>query len=166
MALAAGQRMLALINSLLDIARLEGRQIPLTLSQVAVPELIESAMTQVTMWAERSHVSLTSQLFTDIVTVYADPVLAQRVLVNLLSNAIKFSRPDTTVTIRVAPADNNTLAFSVSDQGTGIPKEWVDKVFDKFVQVEAHRAGTTSGYWPGIDILPPGYRSAARTDMA
>ncbi|HNT78332.1 MAG TPA: HAMP domain-containing sensor histidine kinase [Anaerolineae bacterium] len=150
MASVAGNRMLTLINSLLDIAQLEGRQMPLKLEQIAVSELVESATAQVRMWAERNHITLTTQLASNISTVYGDVELTRRVLINLLSNAIKFSQANTTITIRVVPAENGMLAFSVSDQGVGISKEWADKVFDKFVQVKARRAGTTVGTGLGL----------------
>lgn len=143
MCLVSCNRMLTLVNSLLDLARLEGGQMPLQLSEVNVKELVESSLKQVTVWAGRNHVTLDCDLEAGVEMVYADFELTVRVLVNLLSNAIKFSRPESVVTVRVTPSDTAMLTFSVIDQGRGIPKEWADKVFDKFTQVEAHKTGGT-----------------------
>jgi two-component system sensor histidine kinase VicK len=74
-----------------------------------------------------------------------------RVLVNLLSNAIKFSLPGPTVALRVAPK-SGVLAFSVIDQGPGIPKEWAHKAFKKFVQVEALQTKAQVGSGLGLNF--------------
>ena len=143
MCLVSCNRMLTLINSLLDLARLEGGQMPLQLSEVNVKELVESSLKQVTVWAGRNHVTLDCNLEAGVEMVYTDFGLAMRVLVNLLSNAIKFSRPESVVTVRVTPSDTAMPTFSVIDQGQGIPKKWASRVFDKFTQVEAHKTGGT-----------------------
>ena len=141
MCLTSCNRMLTLVNSLLDLARLEGGHMPLQSSEVNVKELVESSLKQVTVWAGRNHVTLDCDLAAGVEMVYTNFGLTMRVLVNLLSNAIKFSRPESVVTVRVAPSDTAMLTFSVIDQGRGIPKEWADRVFDKFTQVEAHKTG-------------------------
>jgi signal transduction histidine kinase len=143
MCLVSCNRLLTLINSLLDLARLEGGRMPLQLSEVSVKELVESSLQQVTVWASRNRVSLDCDLEVGAEMVYTDFGLTMRVLVNLLSNAIKFSRPESVVTVRVTPLDAATLTFSVIDQGRGIPKEWADRVFDKFAQVDAREMGGT-----------------------
>lgn len=150
MCIVSSQRMATLINSLLDMARLESGQLLLQFSQVNVKELIESSLKQVAVLAKRSHVTLTPQLDANLETVYADAEVTTRVLVNLLGNAIKFSRPESVITIRSAPYNISMAALSVIDQGRGVPKEWVDKVFDKFAQVEAHKTGSAVGSGLGL----------------
>jgi signal transduction histidine kinase len=150
--ITSGNRMLILINSLLDLSRLESGQMPLQIGEVSVKELVRLSLEQVDLWARRNRDTLTAQLNTEIESVQADRELAVRILVNLLSNAIKFSPPESTISVRVAPAEVNMLAFSVIDQGPGIPKEWIEKVFDKFTQVEAHRAGATVGSGLGLNF--------------
>jgi signal transduction histidine kinase len=138
--LVSCNRMLTLINSLLDLASLEEGRLPLQLSEVNVKELVETSLNQVTVWASRNHITLNSDIQSGDEVVYTDFELTMRVLVNLLSNAIKFSSPETVVTVRVAALDNTGLIFSVVDQGRGIPKEWAGRVFDKYTQVEFHKA--------------------------
>jgi signal transduction histidine kinase len=150
MCLVSCNRMLTLINSLLDLAQLESGKMPLQPDDVGTEELAESSLGQVTVWAARNQVTLTSHLDPRVQTVYADSTAVVRVLVNLLSNAIKFSRPGSDVTVRVAPFDATMVAFSVTDEGPGIPKEWADKVFDKFAQIEARKAGGAVGSGLGL----------------
>jgi signal transduction histidine kinase len=142
-ALSSSERMLTLINSLLDLARLESGKMPLQIDRASVPSLAESALKQVTLWAKQKQVDLSSDI--TIETVHADSALAVRVLVNLLTNAIKFSPDKSTVSLSVGPYGGNMAAFRVTDQGRGIPKEWANKVFDKFAQVEARKLGVGSG---------------------
>jgi len=81
----------------------------------------------------------------------ADPVLVERILVNLLSNAIKFTREDTEVTLHATTFEPGLIAFSVRDQGPGIPKEWAGKVFDKFAQTGTG-AGMGKRYGSGLGL--------------
>jgi signal transduction histidine kinase len=142
-------RMLTLINSILDLVRLERGKMPLKLTPVNVGQLVDSSVSALALWAQQENIVLTSLLVPEVNTVYADSVLVERVLVNLLSNAIKFSRSNSTVTIRVAPYQGGMVAFSIQDQGKGIPRVWSDKVFDKFAQVDPKtprgRAGSGLG---------------------
>jgi signal transduction histidine kinase len=152
MCMVSCNRMLTLINSLLDLAHLESGQMPLQPSMVSVKELAEQSLQQVSVWARRNRVTLAFEPGANVETVYADPAVTTRVLVNLLSNAIKFSPPESVVTVRTAPFTADMAALSVADRGRGIPKEWGNKVFDKFVQVEARRAGSTVGSGLGLSF--------------
>jgi signal transduction histidine kinase len=150
MCLVSGNRMLTLINSLLDLAQLEGGRMALAQSDVDARELMDASLQQVAVWARRSRVSLVSRTDPGVEMVYVDPTMTVRVLVNLLSNAIKFSKPESVVTVRAVPAEADKIAFSVTDQGQGIPQAWVGKLFDKFVQVDAHKAARSVGSGLGL----------------
>ncbi len=148
--LTSSNYMLLLINSLLDLARLESGHMPLQPGETSTSELVESSFGQVAILAERKQVTLTLQSNTDVKQIYADPDVTTRVLVNLLSNAIKFSRSQSAVVIYIETSDANMLAFRITDQGPGIPDEWVDRVFDKFAQVDARKAGGAIGSGLGL----------------
>lgn len=150
--LVSCNRMLTLINSLLDLAQLERGRLLLQPGMVSVKELVEQSLQQVSVWAGRNHVALSFEPDASVEAVYADHAVTSRILVNLLSNAIKFSPPGSVVTVRTAPSDTHMAAMSVTDRGRGIPQEWVNKVFDKFVQVEAQRAGSTVGSGLGLSF--------------
>ncbi len=150
MCVVSGNRMLTLINSLLDLASLESGQMPLQREPVAVADLVDQSLLQVSVWAHRNRVGVAQQLAAEVETVYVDRALMVRVLVNLLSNAIKFSPANSTITVHVSLAEAGWAAFRVSDQGRGIPKEWSNKIFDKFVQVEARRSGSVPSSGLGL----------------
>lgn len=143
-------QMVTLINSLLDLSRLEMGQMPLQLCQVSVKDLIESSLKQVRLWAGQKHVTLKSHLEDRVGTVKTDLEVTIRVIVNLLSNAIKFSQPGSAVNIHVAPADGSMAVFTIIDQGQGIPEEWADKLFHKYSQLEARTVGGVPGSGLGL----------------
>ncbi len=123
---------------------------PLERGVVRATTLAEPALKNVSLWAERKQVRLVSQCDAGDLRVIADQSLTMRVLTNLLSNAIQASSAGTTVTVRMASHNNDVVAFCVMDQGAGIPKEWANRVFDKFGQVEAREAGGAVGYGLGL----------------
>lgn len=145
MALISSNRMLTLINSLLDLPRLEHRKMPVQVQEVRVDELVSNSLAVVALWAAQNRVQMVYEPDPQVYTVIADPDITTRVLVNLLSNALKYSPPDSTITIRTRLSEKGMVTFSVTDQGPGIPPEWVDKVFDKYAQVEARKEGASTG---------------------
>ncbi len=147
--IASSNRMLTLINSLLDLAKLESGK--MTIEQLVMPvrQFIDPAVQQVRAMARRGDVQI-SVAAADELVAYADPDVTIRILVNLLSNAIKHSPMNTMVTVSAAVADPDRIAIRVMDQGGGIPAEWRDKVFERFSQVDAHRAGIATGSGLGL----------------
>ncbi len=145
MALISSNRMLTLINSLLDLPRLEHRKMPVDRREVSVNELVNDSLAVVALWAAQNRVRVVYEADPMVSTVVADPDITTRVLVNLLSNALKYSPPDSTITVRAYPSEDGMVIFSVTDQGPGIPPEWVEKVFDKYAQVEARKEGASTG---------------------
>ena len=128
--LASCNRMLTLVNSLLDLAKLESEQ--------------GLAM------AKRGEVHMVSELEAGVENILADSDLVVRVLVNILSNALKFSPTGGTVRIRAVDHEDNQVAIHIRDEGSGIPKEWADKVFNKFAQVDAKKQGKIIGTGLGL----------------
>src|SRR5579871_4686658 len=137
MALISANRMLGLINALLDVPRLEAGKMPFFTTEIQPIQLVELSLDQVSLWAQQNSVALDAQVDAGGLAACADPSLTERVLVNLLSNALKFSPPCSVITLRVTLFRRDMLAFSVADQGPGIPPEWAGRVFGKFAQVEA-----------------------------
>jgi len=148
--LRSGERTLALVNTLLDIARLEDGKMPLSLSHVNAAELAQSALQQVELSAQEKQVSLACQVDAAVSTVYADEAIMVRILVNLLGNSLKVSPPESTLTVSVAPFETGWVAFRVVDQGRGIPKAQISRVFDKFKQVDSYGFGGGVGSGLGL----------------
>lgn len=150
MCLISCNRMGTLIQSLLDLAKLEAGQLTLNPEDTNVLQLLESSRNQVSVWATRRQVTVSLQADANVRSVFADPLVTERVLVNLLTNAIKHSRPDASVAITVMPAGSEMVAFHVADRGSGIPKEWTDNVFRKWAQVDLSKMGSEVGVGLGL----------------
>lgn len=146
---SSAQRLLHLSNSMLDLARLENGQFKVELQVLSVDEVLRGILDQMTLWAEQAHVTLHLEREAQATKVIADGMLLNRVLINLVGNAIKFSRPDSTVTLRVQH-EGERICFAVSDQGAGIPPHLVTRVFDRFYQVQARQAGQATGSGLGL----------------
>lgn len=144
MCMVSCTRMLTLINSLLDLPRLERGRMPLKREPVAADQLVVVALAQVRLWAQQKDVHMDVETPSDHV-VEADAEITVRVLVNILSNAVKHAPDGSMITIRSTRHDNNHVAFSVRDEGVGVAKEWAKKVFEPYVQTEPEDAAHGSG---------------------
>ena len=147
--MASSNRMLTLINSLLDLAKLESGKLTPHQQEMPITQLVEPAAEQVLALADRGDIQIATHIDTTI-QVYADADLTVRILVNLLSNALKHSPARSTVSISAEPAAREMVAVHISDQGKGIPAQWQDKVFDRFAQVEVREAGFATGSGLGL----------------
>lgn len=129
-------RMMTLINSILDMARLESGHMPLDLSDVDVASVIEVSTQSLEIEARQSNVSFALDLSPDAPAVFADRTITERILINLLGNALKYSPKASQVLVSAAPGPNNTAVFRIEDHGRGIPPDMVGSVFDRFAQAD------------------------------
>ncbi len=139
---ASGERLLGLINALLDISKMEAGELKIQRESIEIAALIQEAKREVAVNdAETPRVS--SEIEPDLPPVWGERDLLVRVLINLLSNALKFTPNDGAVTVGAGrdPIFPNLARFTVRDSGEGIPAADLDKIFDKFGQVETRKAG-------------------------
>jgi signal transduction histidine kinase len=142
MALVSSQRAVTLVNSLLDVAKLETGNFDIEKESVSLDLFIASCFEQVELWARGNDIKLEKQL--SVAEAVFDRPLTERVLVNLLSNALKFSPTGTTVSVR-ARISNHALQICVDDEGPGIPKDLLKSVFEPYTQVKRADTGTGLG---------------------
>jgi len=136
-------RLIRLINGILDLAKIEAGQIKLNPVPLDLREVAERSIRSVRSLADRSEVTLALDQPEDLPTVDADKDRIEQVVTNLLSNAIKFSPPKGEVRVELK-ADDTWVKCSVIDQGPGIPPEDLERVFGKFQQVgDTRRKGGT-----------------------
>ena len=145
-------RLIRLINDLLDIEKMEAGKFILDNSEFRVADLVETSIASVAQPAEVKEITLQAQINDPDLRLHGDRDRLCQVLINLLSNAIKFSPENESITIRVDSSENNQLKFSVIDRGRGIPKEKLDKVFGRFVQVEKSDETKRGGSGLGLAI--------------
>jgi signal transduction histidine kinase len=145
-----GGQMSRLVTTLLDLARLRHHSMPIEPQTVDVGKLAAKAANTMAPWAEDKAVTIAVETPPEGLAARGDPDLALRVLVNLLSNAIKYSPKETTVTVSAAEDGDGFIALGVTDQGPGIPKEWQERAFDMYAQVQAHRGQAAVGSGLGL----------------
>jgi len=139
------ERLERMMRDLLDITRLEAGVVPPRFEMLPPAELIEAATQSVRQQAETQDVRLTNISPDDLPESAADRTQLVRVLVNLLNNAVRHTYAGGAVELSVS-SDGAYAWFRVKDTGTGIPEEYQQRVFDKFVQVPgATRGGAGLG---------------------
>lgn len=150
-AVTGADTLLAAINSLLDVEKLESGAMELDSSLLSLPELTSAAVAQVAMLAEAKDLTLIQDVPPDLPWLQGDEGKLQRVLVNLLGNAIKFTPEGGTVTLVVRHlVEAKTVEFSVHDTGEGIPSDSFERIFEKFGQLEPREGGQLMGTGLGL----------------
>ena len=147
------ERLIRLINDILDLERMESGRAPLKLRRCSILDLAREAVDTMTPMADGAsiHLDLTCNAPRDSIYFDADPDRILQVLTNLLSNAIKFSPEDSKVSVQI-DSDTNSVALKVVDRGRGIPADKLDAVFDRFQQVESGDASKKGGTGLGLAI--------------
>ena len=127
----ACETMLNLIDDLLDVSAIESGRLGLEMREVDIAEYLRESHTSNNPLAEAKSIGLKLVLEAPLPKVAMDPDRVNQVISNLISNAIKFSYPKTAITVR-AKSVQDKVEISVSDQGQGIPKEDLPKLFTEF----------------------------------
>ena len=131
---SSGRHLLALINDILDLSKIEAGRMELEPSDFDVPTALQNAMTLVRERAQRHAIALSLEIDLAVRELRADERKFKQILVNLLSNAVKFTPDGGQVALRARLVERG-LEVSVSDTGIGIAPEDQEKVFEEFRQV-------------------------------
>ena len=143
-AMRSGHKLYRLIDSLLDMGRLEAGETELKKTFLSAESLVQEAIEQIQPLALNRAQTLTTQISPGLPKVLADGELIVRVLTNLLDNAVKYTPKEGLITLSVEKAGEDLL-LSVSDTGHGIPPESRQRVFDRFARLEGAKGLTGSG---------------------
>jgi two-component system, cell cycle sensor histidine kinase PleC len=152
--LNSGQHLLALINDILDMSKIEAGKMNLRFEPVALEDVAEDALRLVRNRAEAAGLSLRLD-FSDLPEVEADYRAVKQVLLNLLSNAIKFTPRGGLITVRAERRDDplgERVRISVQDTGIGIPPEDLARLAQPFEQIESQHAKTQQGTGLGLAL--------------
>jgi signal transduction histidine kinase len=133
---AACERMRRLVDSLLDVAKLETGEMLITLKATDLRPVLEDAAHQQALATQMRGIQIKVAAPDDLLPVLIDVEKIERVLANLLDNAIKYSPDDEVITLAAeVDDDRHQLVVSVTDRGPGIPVEERERVFERFAQV-------------------------------
>jgi NtrC-family two-component system sensor histidine kinase KinB len=135
-AMRSGQRLYRLIDSLLDLGRMEAGEADLNKTLVHPESLVQEAIEQVHPLALSRGQTLTAGIAPGVPSVLADGVLILRVLTNLMDNAVKFTSYGGQITVG-AERVGDEVQFTVTDTGPGIPPESRQRVFDRFARLQS-----------------------------
>ncbi len=145
------QRLQKLVNDILDIETVEGNRMTFDFEQVGIKSLVEQAIDANRAFAASFDVAVRLDEQASDASIQTDPRRLTQVVSNLLTNAAKFSPRGGEVGVSIEVADER-IHIAVRDRGPGIPDEFKDRIFDKFVQVEASDSRQRGGNGLGLSI--------------
>jgi len=132
-----GDHLLELVNEVLDLARIESNQAPISLEDVSANELVANSVALTKPLAEARDITILDDFSEGVPALLRTDVLRfKQILLNLLNNAVKYNKDGGTITISGHNTSNDFLHLSITDTGIGIPKEAYNSVFERF-----HRIG-------------------------
>jgi two-component system, NarL family, sensor histidine kinase BarA len=160
----AGKNLLGLINTLLEMARIEAGKVDLRVERVNLKDACEGLLGLISPQAERKGVVLELDVGDDLPVVQTDPRKFQQIIFNFLSNSLKFSQPteksgiEPRIVLRAerlpsaSASSEDRIRVSVIDNGPGIAKDEQDRIFEKFYQVGGGHTREQSGTGLGLAI--------------
>lgn len=144
-------RLLLLINDILDIEKIESGKMEFKFSDVDLNEIIESCLTHNSGLAEKYHVSFNFKKHAHLPIISVDKDRVFQVLNNLLSNAAKFEPNNGVIDVETT-LEKNFIQVAITDHGTGIPAEFKDRIFDAFTQADVSNTKGVAGTGLGLAI--------------
>ncbi|NLL93930.1 MAG: HAMP domain-containing histidine kinase [Clostridiales bacterium] len=149
--LSEAERLNRLTSSLLTLNTGNGKGLNLDMSEFDIVTVVRSSLLSFEGQCNRKKITLDVTFGAKSYMVMADQVKIQQVLYNLIDNAIKFSHANSTITINVL--DKNELVFvSIKDAGIGIPRESLNKIWDRFYKTDISRGKDKTGSGLGLSI--------------
>jgi signal transduction histidine kinase len=145
-----GKHLLGLINTVLDIAKIESGQFTLNMAEHAIESVVETVRAATESLAQNKKLTLTTSVDKSLPIGLGDEQRLTQVLLNLVGNAIKFT--DTGKVSIAASARDGHFAVTVTDTGSGIPLDQQDRIFDQFHQVDSSLTKAKGGTGLGLAI--------------
>jgi CheY-like chemotaxis protein len=134
--------LLALINDILDVAKIESGQVTLDLTPTGINALAQSSLAFIKQQAHAKRIQVINQIPPNLPKLILDERRIRQVLINLLNNAVKFTPEGGTITLEVSQIlgkaeETSYLSFAVIDTGIGISAENISKLFQPFIQIDS-----------------------------
>jgi PAS domain S-box-containing protein len=151
-ALQSTQRMIRLVNDLLNLSRMEAGAIDVEPQETNLADLVAQVVSDARVPIAQHRQTVLIHKPKGGIPLRADPVLIRQVVTNLLSNALRYSDPDKTITITLEKKGGKAW-FIIQDQGIGIPKDQQHRVYEKFFRTEEASKRSTSGSGLGMYLV-------------
>lgn len=146
------QRLLKLINNLIDLEKIDSQDVHVILENVNIVEVIEDTVLSVVPYAKAKNIEIVFDTVEEEIIMAIDKNKVERIVLNLLSNAIKYSKDIGFVEIKIDVYKNN-MVLTVEDNGVGIEEENIDKIFDRFVRLDDSLTRRNEGTGIGLSIV-------------
>ena len=146
-------RMNALVNDLLNMARLQTGKVELDLLPCSLEELLRNTALKLKPIIDEKEIQIVFDIKTKNCEVLVDRPSIERVLINLIQNAVKFTNPGGTVTLHSEPDGKNKVRITVEDTGSGIAREEIPFIFEKFYKADKSRGLDKKGTGLGLAIV-------------
>jgi signal transduction histidine kinase len=145
-------RLIRIVNDILDVSSIEFGQRPLERSRFSVEEVINEVVTMLQPSLTDKKIRLETIIPDNLPNVDADKDLITQVFVNLINNAVKYSPADTTIRVR-AEEKAVDLSIAIEDEGIGIPAAQMEKIFEKYFRVRSDKSRHLDGVGLGLAIV-------------
>jgi signal transduction histidine kinase len=149
---SSGQYLLALINDILDLSKVESGAAELHEESIEVPSLVQSALTMVEHGARTAEVTLVLDIRDDLPLLWADERKLKQILINLLANAVKFTEPGGAITFRAWCRTDSGFVFQVVDTGIGMAASDIPRALSKFGQIDSVLSREYEGTGLGLSL--------------
>jgi PAS domain S-box-containing protein len=147
----SGAHLLALINEVLDLSRIDAGKAPLSDDDVSLAHVVDDAGLMIAALARQGQITLEAELTGNLPHLRADERRITQIVLNLLSNAVKFTPPGGKVTVTAAQTADG-ISLTVRDTGIGIAAQDIAVVLERFGQVDSHLSRKHSGTGLGLPI--------------
>ena len=151
-ALKNSERLILIINDILDIEKIESGKMDFKMQNLDLLALVNQSIVSNQGYAEQFKISYVFDHQCTDIQVHGDNDRLNQVLLNLLSNAAKFSPPESTVKIHIKTPRSGWVRVSVQDQGPGIPESFRSRIFQKFAQADSSDTRKKGGTGLGLSI--------------
>ncbi|MGR3319922.1 MAG: ATP-binding protein [Candidatus Anammoxibacter sp.] len=148
----SGKHLLALINDLLDVAKIDANAMTLHQEEISPDDFIGAAVRMLSMQFRKKNINIETSIDPTIKTVTADLRRCKQIMINLLSNAAKYTNEDGRVEIRAKKENELYLKVEVADTGIGIAKDDIEKIFSEFHQADRVRDEQLGGTGIGLAL--------------
>jgi len=148
----SGEMLLAIINDILEMSKLEAGTLQLAEETVDLSEVVECCRKMIAPRAQEGGIALTSSLPRQPILLRGDQRALKQILLNLLSNAVKFTQAGGNISVAIGKVEGGDIRLTVTDSGIGIHPAALQKVFQPFFQVDPTATRSKSGTGLGLAI--------------
>ncbi|MEQ9365290.1 MAG: ATP-binding protein [Leptospirales bacterium] len=147
------ERMEAMIEDMVRISSLESRSFPFKPRRIQLQRYMQGIETLVEGTLKQKNQQLSISISEPKLSIEADPLLLEHLLLNLITNASRYSPADSDIFVKIARENQHNISFCVLDSGPGIPVELRGKVFERFFRVDMDRSREQGGTGLGLSIV-------------